>query len=89
MVCAKDTQGKNMKSMFPSSDDKSKGVLDIVHSDMCGSMSTTSLSRYVYYVSFIYDFSHKNWIYFLKGKDEVFSMFKNSRFLSKIFSRIR
>jgi transposase InsO family protein len=27
----------------------------------------------MYYVSFIYDFSHKNWIYFLNTKDVVFS----------------
>ena len=30
----------------------------------------------VYYDSFISDFSHKTWIYFLKGKNEVFSKFK-------------
>ena len=44
-------------------------------------MSTTSLSRYVYYVSFIDDFSRKIWIYFLNGKDEVFSKFKESKAL--------
>jgi hypothetical protein len=56
------------KSSFPSSDSKAKGVLDIVHSDTCGPMTTTSHSRYEHYVSFIDDFSHKNWIYFLKTK---------------------
>ena len=39
-------------------------------------MTTTSLSGYVYYVSFIDDYSHKTSIYFLKGKNEVFSKFK-------------
>ena len=38
-------------------------------------MTTTSLSGYVYYVSFIDDYSRKTWIYFLKGKNEVFSKF--------------
>ena len=65
-----------MKSLFPSGDSKAKEILDIVHSDMCGPMTTTSLSGYVYYVSFIDDFSRKTWIYFLKGKNEVFSKFK-------------
>ena len=44
-------------------------------------MSATSLSRYVYYVSFIDDFSRKTWIYFLKGKNEVFSKFKEFKAL--------
>ena len=50
--------------------------MEIVHSDVCRPMSATSLSGYVYYVSFIDDYSHKTWIYFLKGKDEVFERFK-------------
>ena len=75
-VCKGCEQGKNVKSPFSSSDNKAKGILDIVHSDMCGPMTATSLSGYVYYVSFIDDYSHKTWIYFLKGKNEVFSKFK-------------
>ena len=44
-------------------------------------MQTTSLSGYVYYASFIDDYSHKTWIYFLKKKDEVFEMFKEFKAL--------
>ena len=39
-------------------------------------MSSSSLRGYVYYVSFIDDFSRKTWIYLLKGKNEVLSKFK-------------
>jgi hypothetical protein len=39
-------------------------------------MPSSSISRYVYYVSLIDDYSHKTWIYFLKSKDEVFSKYK-------------
>ena len=52
------------KHFFPRSDTRSKGVLDLVHSDVCGSMSTKSLRGYEYYVTFIDDFSRKSWIYF-------------------------
>ena len=48
-------------------------------------MSSSSLSGYVYYVSFIDDFSRKTWIYFLKNKDEVFSKFKEFKSLIKTF----
>ena len=44
-------------------------------------MKTTSLSGYVYYASFIDDYSHKTWIYFLKKKDEVFERFKEFKAL--------
>ena len=66
-------KGKNTKKTFPSSESKKKGILEIIHSNVCGSMSSSSLSGYVYYVSFIVDFSRKAWIYLSKNKDEVFS----------------
>ena len=44
-------------------------------------MSSSSLSGYVYYVSFIDDFSRKTWIYFMKNKDEVFNKFKEFKSL--------
>ena len=46
-------------------------------------MPSSSLNGYVYYVSFIDDFSRKTWIYFLKNKDEVFSKFKEFKALIK------
>ena len=70
-----------MKKPFSSSDNKAKGILDMIHSDVCGPMATTSLGGYVYYVSFIDDFSRKTWIYFLKGKNEVFDKFKEFKAL--------
>ena len=41
-------------------------------------MSSASFSGFWYYVTFIDDFLHKTWIYFLKSKefDEVLSKFK-------------
>ena len=71
--CAK---GKNTKKTFPGSKSKAKGILEIIHSNVCSPMSSSSFSGYVYYVSFIDDFFRKTWIYFLKNKDEVFNKFK-------------
>ena len=74
-------QGKNTKNTYPKSDSKAKGILDIIHSDICGLLQTTSLSGYVYYASFIDEYSHETWIYFLKMKNEVFERFKEFKAL--------
>ena len=76
--CAK---GNNTKKTFPSSESKAEGILEKIHSDVCNLMSSSSLSGYVCYVSFIDDFSRKTWIYFLKNKDEVFNNFKEFKAL--------
>jgi hypothetical protein len=57
-VCKGCAQGKNIKNPFPKSDSKAEGILELVHSSVCGPMPSTSLSGYVYYVSFI-DYSRK------------------------------
>jgi hypothetical protein len=65
-----------VKHSFPNNDKSAKRVLDIVHSDVCGLISETSLRGYVYYVSFIDDYSRKIWIYLLNEKNEVFGKFR-------------
>ncbi|MCZ2221959.1 DDE-type integrase/transposase/recombinase, partial [Corynebacterium pilbarense] len=80
-VCNGCAQGKNIKNPFPKRDSKAEGVLELIHSDVCGPMPSSSISGYVYYVSFIDDYSRKTWIYFLKSKDEVFSKFKEFKAL--------
>ena len=68
--------GKNVKGSFPSSDNRSKKILDLIHSDVCGPMTVASLNGYLYYVLFIDDHSRKTWIYFLKHKDGVLAKFQ-------------
>jgi transposase InsO family protein len=80
-VCNGCAQGKNIKNPFPKRDNKAEGVLELIHSDVCGPMPSSSISGYVYYVSFIDDYSRKTWVYFLKSKDEVFSKFKEFKAL--------
>jgi transposase InsO family protein len=72
---------KNIKNPFPKRDSKAEGVLELIHSDVCGPMPSSSISGYVYYVSFIDNYSRKTWVYFLKSKDEVFNKFKEFKTL--------
>jgi hypothetical protein len=46
-VCKGCAQGNNIKNPFPKSDSKIEGILDLIHSDVCGPIPSTSLSGYV------------------------------------------
>ena len=43
-VCKGCAKGKNTKKTFPSSESKAKGILEIIHSDVCDPISSSSLS---------------------------------------------
>jgi hypothetical protein len=70
-VCKGCALGKNAKATFPSSESRSKGILDLVHTDV--------LSGSSYFVTFIDDFSRRTWIFFMRTKSEVFSRFRSLR----------
>jgi hypothetical protein len=75
-VCRGCALSKFTKALFPNSDTRSSGILDLVHTDVCGPMSQKSLSGCEYFLTFIDDYSRKTWIYFLKAKSEVFTRFQ-------------
>jgi hypothetical protein len=72
---------RTQRILFQRATVKKKGILELVHSNVCGLMPSTSLSGYVYYVSFIDDYYCKTWVYFLKSKDEVLGKFKEFKAL--------
>jgi transposase InsO family protein len=80
-VCKGCALSKNTKGRFTSSDSRSKGVLDIIHSNVCGQMTMPSLGNCVYYVLLIDDYSQKTCIYFLKSKDKVLNKFQEFKAL--------
>ncbi|GJR05475.1 retrovirus-related pol polyprotein from transposon TNT 1-94 [Tanacetum coccineum] len=60
--------------------------LEIVHSDVCGPMSTTSWSGNKYFILFIDDYTRMCWVYFLSSKASVFSIFKSFKKLVEVQS---
>ena len=82
MSCAKGcTLGKYTKTAFLSSDSGAAEILDLIHSDVCGPMSSSSLTGSLYYVVFIDDLSRKSCIFFMKTKGQVFSRFQEFKAL--------
>ena len=50
---------KNTKNPFPHSLSKTKDVLELVHSDLCGPMSLPFIGGCLHYLIFVDDFSRK------------------------------
>jgi hypothetical protein len=80
-MCRGCALGKYTKAAYPRSDSRATGVLELIHSDLCGPMSSVSLSGFEYFVIFIDDYSRKTWIYFMKTKNQVFSQFQEFKAL--------
>jgi len=61
---------------FFTSQHKTKGLLDLIHTDVEGPSPVVSIRGGRYDIAFIDDFSTKVWVYFLKQKSKVFQKFK-------------
>ena len=53
-----------------------KQPLELILTDICGTITPKSFSGKRYFIFFIDDYSRKSWAYFLKGKSEAFKVFK-------------
>ena len=55
---------------------RTKDVLGLVHTDLCGPMSTSARGGYEYFITFINDYSRYGYIYLMRHKFEAFEKFK-------------
>ncbi|KAG2956664.1 hypothetical protein PC121_g25381 [Phytophthora cactorum] len=58
-------------SYMKSSPNRAKQVLEVIHSDVCGPMQTSTFSGKRYFVTFTDDKSHFCVVYLLRNKSEV------------------
>ena len=86
-VCKGCVLGKYIEASYSRSNKREKSVLGLIHSEICGPMSTRALGGGEYFVTFIDDHSRKTWIYFLKTKDEVFDRFREFKALVENLTR--
>jgi transposase InsO family protein len=78
-LCKHCIYGKQNRQKFKTGRHTSEGILDYIHSDVWGPSPTISYGGSSYFVTFIDDFSRKVWMYMLKRKADVFSVFKQFR----------
>jgi Integrase core domain len=64
------------KTLFTKKNERSKDLLGLVHSDVCGPMSISARDRSRYFVIFTDDFSRYGYVYLMRHKSESFEKFK-------------
>ena len=62
-VCEACCIGKQSTTRFSRSTTRSRGILDLIHADVCESGHTPSIGGHTYYVSFTDDFSRYTWVF--------------------------
>ena len=81
--------GKYTKVTFHDKDSLVQAILERVHSDVCGPFLTSSMSKHMYYVAFVDDFSHKCWILFMHTKYQTFSNFFEFKVLVEKYTSMK
>lgn len=79
MPCEPCIKGKHHRNPFPKEGTRASEQLELIHSDLCGPMETTSAGGSRYFLSFIDNSTRKVFIFFLKDKSEVAETFEEFR----------
>ena len=63
---------------FPSKekDERASGSLDLIDTNVCGLMSTHARGSFMYFITFIDDYSRHGYLYLVRYKFEAFETFK-------------
>ena len=65
------------KTPFTRHRKKASDILNFVHTDVCGPMSTHARDRYSYFIAFTDDRSRFEYVYLMKYKSKAFDKFKD------------
>jgi hypothetical protein len=76
-ICENCVMGKHHRDRFPKrSTTITTRPLQVVHTDLCGPIPVTSLSGARYILTFIDDYTHMTWVYFIKTKSTTLQKFQ-------------
>ena len=74
-VCEACQLDKKRKHAFPSKRNVSKGLLDVIHTDVWGPAQNETIGRCNYFITFIGNYLQHTWICPMKLRSEVYSHF--------------
>ena len=75
LVCDACELGKHTRTTYPSICLRSCEPFMLIHSDVWGACSVTSISGFKWFVTFIDCYTRMTWVYMLRGKHEVLRCF--------------
>ncbi|KAI5348478.1 hypothetical protein L3X38_001365 [Prunus dulcis] len=76
-VCEGCVYGKSHREPFENEKPwRAKNPLELIHTDECVPMQNESIGGNKYFITFIDDYSRMCWVYFLRNKSSVMSVFK-------------
>jgi hypothetical protein len=75
-TCESCLLGKMTKAPFTGFPERASDLLELVHTDVCGPMSTTARGGFQYFITFTDDFSRYGYVYLMKHKSKTFEKFK-------------
>ncbi|MCH95745.1 retrovirus-related pol polyprotein from transposon tnt 1-94, partial [Trifolium medium] len=83
-VCEDCVQAKQHRDSFSKNVlSRTKSVLEVIYSDVCGPMQVNSTGGNRYFVTFVDDYSRKLWTCLIKKKSEVFDVFKKFKSMAE------
>jgi transposase InsO family protein len=75
-MCETCLLGKMTTTYFTSQSERTSDLLGLVHTDVCGPMSSMARCGFQYFITFTNDFSRYGFIYLMRHKSESFEKFK-------------
>ena len=76
-TCESCLLGKMTKDPFTRHSERANELLDLIHTDVCGPLSSDARGGYKYFITFTDDFSRYGYVYLMRHKSESFEMFKS------------
>ena len=70
-TCKLCLMGKMTKTPFSGTMERATDLLEIIHTDVCGSMNIETCGGYRYFLTFIDDLSRYGYMYLMKHKSET------------------
>ena len=92
LTCESCQLEKHTRVLFPKClNNRAKSHFELVHIDVWGPCRTTSTLRFQYFVTFIDDYSRCTWLFLMKNRAELYSIFHkfNAEILTQFNISIR